>query len=224
MSTDDKIVFTAIFVGLVIIVLLLGLSTESDAAEVKSVRSPVHAKYIGQWVRLSNDTPSPEIIITPTFDLPDEPQDDVAETNVGNIETDQIADDGKMVEPDPQEVEWLAIAIFREAGSDWISNETRYMVGDVILTHVIDDRFPDNLYDVLTEKGKYGRFYWDGIHWPSTAFNSGNKHAAERAREIAYNLLSDAHHSELWGKGYIYQDNKVRGKDSVWSDGICFGR
>lgn len=224
MSTDDKIVFTAIFVGLVLIVLILGLSTESDAAEVKSVRSPVHAKYIGQWVRLSNDTPSPEIIITPTFDLPDEPQDDVAETNVGNIETDQIADDGKMVEPDPQEVEWLAIAIFREAGSDWISNETRYMVGDVILTHVIDDRFPNTLYDVLTEKGKYGRFYWDGIHWPSTAFNAGNRHAAERAREIAYNLLTDAHHSKLWGKGYIWQDDHVRGKDSVWSDGICFGR
>lgn len=224
MKRNDQIFLMVLSVVLMILVLLLGLRTKGDAAEVKAVRSPLHAQYIGSWVRLSNDTPSNEIIITPTFDLPEEPQDDVTETNVGNIEIDQIADVGKMVEPDPQEVEWLAIAIFREAGSDWISDETRYMVGDVILTHVIDDRFPDTLYGVLTDKGKYGRFYWEGIHWPSTAFNSGNKHAAERAREIAYNLLSDAHHSELWGKGYIYQDNKVRGKDSVWSDGICFGR
>lgn len=137
---------------------------------------------------------------------------------------DSGANTSKALEPNADDVEWLAIAIFREAGSDWISNETRYMVGDVILTHVIDDRFPDNLYDVLTEKGKYGRFYWDGIHWPSTAFNSGNKHAAERAREIAYNLLTDTRHSELYGKGYIYQDCRVQGTDNVWSDGICFGR
>ena len=219
-----RIVRIITLVVMLVIVMLLGLRTKSDAADIKAVRSPIHTQYIGQWVRLSNDQASPEIIITPTFDLSEEPQDDVTETDVGNIEADQIADVGKMVEPDPQEVEWLAIAIFREAGSDWISNETRYMVGDVILTHVIDDRFPNTLYDVLTEKGKYGRFYWDGITWPSTAFNAGNKHAAERAREIAYNLLTDAHHSELWGKGYIWQDDHVRGKDSVWSDGICFGR
>lgn len=224
MSKDDEIVIAAICVGLVIIVLLLGLYTKCDAAEVKAMRSPVHARHVGSWVRLSNDTPSPEIIITPAFDLPEEPQEDVAETNVGNIEPDQIADDGKMVEPDPQEVEYLAIVIFCEAGADAQSDETRYMVGDVVLNRVADSRYPDTIYKVLTQKAQYGRFYWTGIIWPERASYKGNAHAVERAREIAYNLLTDTRHSDLWGKGYIYQDCRIQGKDNIWSDGICFGR
>ena len=139
-------------------------------------------------------------------------------------EQDHIADADKMVEPDPQEVEWLAIAIFCEVGADAQSNLTRYRVGDVILTRVADDRFPDTVYKVLTQKKAYGRFYWTDVVWPKRASDKGNLHAVDRAREIAYRLLTDQEHSDLWGKGYIWQDDHERGKDNVWSDGVCFGR
>ena len=211
MSTDDKIVFTAIFVGLVLIVLVLGLSTEGDAAEVKAVRSPIHAQYIGAWVRLSNDTPSPEIIITPTFDLQEEQQEDVTETNVGNIE------------PDPQDVEYLAIVIFCEAGADAQSDETRYMVGDVVLNRVEDDRFPDSIYSVLTQRAQYGRFYWTGIVWSPRAENASEANAVSRARDIAEDLLR-GNHSRLYGEGYVWQSEHKQSQDSFKQDGIWFGR
>ena len=139
-------------------------------------------------------------------------------------EQDHIADVGKMVEPDPQDVEYLAIVIFCEAGADAQCDETRYMVGDVVLNRVTDSRYPDSIHEVLTQKLQYGRFYWTGVVWPERASYAGNQKAVERAREIAYNLLTDTRHSELYGKGYIYQDCRVQGKDNVWSDGICFGR
>lgn len=127
-------------------------------------------------------------------------------------------------EPDPEEVEELAIVIFCEAGADAQCDETRYMVGDVVLNRVADDRYPDTIHDVLAQKAQYGRFYWTGIVWPDRAKNPGNANAVARAREIAYNLLTDTRHSDLYGKGYIYQDCRVQGVDNVWSDGICFGR
>lgn len=127
-------------------------------------------------------------------------------------------------DPDPEDLEYLAIVIFCEAGADAQCDETRYMVGDVVLNRVADSRYPDTIHDVLAQKAQYGRFYWTGIVWPERASYSGNAHAVERAREIAYNLLTDQRHSELYGEGYIYQDNRVQGRDNVWSDGICFGR
>ena len=126
-------------------------------------------------------------------------------------------------EPDPEEVEELAIVIYCEAGADAISDETRYMVGDVVLNRVADDRFPDSIHAVLAQKAQYGRFYWTGIVWPERAKNACEAHAVARAREIAYNLLTGTH-SELFGGGYIWQAEFKQGKGSILRDGIYFGR
>lgn len=133
-------------------------------------------------------------------------------------------EDFEVKEPDPQDLEYLAIVIFCEAGADAQCDETRYMVGDIVLNRVADSRYPDTIEEVLLEERQFGRFYWTGIIWPERASYARNAHAVDRAREIAYNLLTDTRHSDLYGKGYIYQDNRVQGKDNVWSDGICFGR
>lgn len=129
----------------------------------------------------------------------------------------------KALKPDPDEVEWLAIAIYNEAGSDSISDETRRMVGDVILNRVDDDRFPDTIYDVLTQRAQYGRFYWTGIVWPSRAQNASEANAVSRARDIATDLLK-GNHSRLYGEGYIWQSEHKQSKDSFKQDGIWFGR
>ena len=139
-------------------------------------------------------------------------------------ENDYVEPENDIVEPDPQDLEYLAIVIFSEVGADAQSDETRYMVGDIVLNRVADSRFPDTIYGVLTQKLAFGRFYWTDVVWPERASYAGNAHAVERARETAYNLLTDKRHSELYGKGYIYQDNRVQGVDNIWSDGICFGR
>ncbi len=126
-------------------------------------------------------------------------------------------------EPDPEEVELLAIAIYCEAGADSLSDGTRRMVGDVILNRVADGRYPDTVAAVLTQKAQYGRFHWTGVVWPARAQNAGEAHAVARAREIARSLLM-GEHSELYAAGYIFQAEFRQGKDWIQSDGIWFGR
>lgn len=97
------------------------------------------------------------------------------------------------------------------------------MVGDVILNRVEDDRFPDTVEGVLTQRAQYGRFHWTGVVWPARASNAGEAHAVERAREIARSLLQ-GEHSELYGAGYIWQAEFQQGSDRIQRDGIWFGR
>lgn len=126
-------------------------------------------------------------------------------------------------EPDPQDVEYLAIAIYCEAGADYISDETRYMVGDVILNRVADSRFPDTIKEVLTEKRQFGRFYWTGIIWPKRASDPNEADAVQRARDTAFDLLS-GNHSRLYGGGWVWQAEFAQGIEGFWQDGIYFGR
>ena len=126
-------------------------------------------------------------------------------------------------QPDPEQVELLACAIYQEAGSDYIADETRYMVGDVILNRVADSRFPDTLAEVLTQQGQYGRFSWTGVCWPERASYPGEAAAVQRAHDTAEALLSGTH-SELYGQGYVWQAEFTQGTDVIYADGLYFGR
>lgn len=109
-----------------------------------------------------------------------------------------------VVEVDQEVLEQLAIGIYREGGSDLVCDRCRLRIGDVMLNRVADDRFPDTMGGVLTQKGQYGTMHRDGIVWPDRADNQGEAHAVERARDTAERLLR-GEHSELYGAGYIFQ-------------------
>lgn len=130
---------------------------------------------------------------------------------------------GAVLEPDEAMVEMLACGIYSEAGGDACSDLCRKYVGDVMLNRVEDERFPDNLYDVLTAPAQYGRFATTGIKWPERAKEPGEAHAVERAYRIAEELLS-GQHSELYGEGYVWQAEFEQGTEGFWLDGIYFGR
>lgn len=60
--------------------------------------------------------------------------------------------------PTPEPVWWtdydldlLAAAIFYEAGSDCCTDEHQQLVGRVIINRMNDTRFPDTIYDVITD-------------------------------------------------------------------------
>ena len=124
---------------------------------------------------------------------------------------------------DPQKLEILACGIYCEAGGDACSDECRMAVGDVMLTRELDPRFPDTLEGVLTQKGQYGTFSRTGIVWPERAKNPGEAHAVERAYDTARKLL-EGEHSQLWGKGYLWQAEFPQGTDVIIIDGVYFGR
>lgn len=121
------------------------------------------------------------------------------------------------------ELEIFACAIYQEAGGDKCTDLCRMYVGDVMLNRVDDPRFPNTLYEVLTQKHQYGLFWKTGIIWPGRASDPNEAAAVERAYDTARALL-EGEHSELYGAGYIYQDTQPRGKDVIYLDGEYFGR
>lgn len=120
-------------------------------------------------------------------------------------------------------VELLACVIYQEAGSDNICDDCRYRVADVVLNRVADSRYPDTIYGVLTQSGQYGSYSSTGVVWPSRANNSGEKHAVQRAYNIATSVIAGTH-SKLYGQGYIYQAKFVQGVDNIYCCRHYFGR
>lgn len=84
----------------------------------------------------------------------------------------------------------LAAAIYNEAGGDYASDDTRLIVGQVILNRVADPRFPNTIREVLEAPRQYGRFSETGVAFPERSKNPGEKHAVERAWKLAEQLLS----------------------------------
>lgn len=124
------------------------------------------------------------------------------------------------VEPEPQptyteaELDALALVIYQEAGSDACTDETRQMVGEVVLNRVADDRFPTTLADVLTERAQYGLLHWTGLVWPERAGYASEAHAVERAYNIAEKLLSGSV-ERLLPEDTVFQAEFTQGTEIV---------
>jgi hypothetical protein len=189
---------------------------------------------------------------TTTETIPEtEPEETIPETTTE--ETEPVLEDVESVEPTPEEtepiskedledikpvepdvdkpassvtngdLELLACVIYQETGGDMHCDECRRRVADVVLNRVADDRFPDSIYDVLMQKGQYGRYYWTGIVWPERAKNPYEKYAVERAYRIAEEVLN-GQHSDLYNNGYVWQAGFIQGKDNIYCCGHYFGR
>lgn len=83
----------------------------------------------------------------------------------------------------------MAAAIYNEAGSDSCSDETRRLVGYVILNRVKDTRFPVSIREVLEAKRQYGNFYLTGIEFSDRANLAEEAAAVDRAYKIAKEVL-----------------------------------
>ena len=121
-----------------------------------------------------------------------------------------------------KDLEYLAIAIYQEAGGDNFSDETRLMVGTVIMNRVADPRFPDDLYGVLTQKSQYGLLHWTGMVWASRAKNPGEQHAVKRAYECAEQILMGY---RSFDEDVIWQAEFIQGTEVVaHQEGMYFCR
>lgn len=162
---------------------------------------------------------APTITIIPEIEetIPTEPATVIPET----IEPPVIEETEPEI--DPHDVELLACVIYQEAGADYICDECRRRVADVVLNRVEDPKFPDTIRGVLTAPGQYGNFSVTGVVWPERASYPGEVHAVRRAYRIAREVLS-GQHSDLYGKGYIWQATFIQGKDNVYCCGHYYGR
>ena len=118
-----------------------------------------------------------------------------------------------------EELELLACVIYCEAGGDEASDETRRMVGEVVLNRVADPRFPSSILGVLTQKHQYGLFWRTSVVWPSRA--SREPEAVERAYACARLVLEG---ERLLPEDVIFQAEFVQGEIVASAPGFYFCR
>ena len=155
---------------------------------------------------------------------------------VPTIETTAATEPPTVSEPEPTEettvateppytsyeLEMMALVIYQEAGGDAYTDETRLMVGTVVMNRVEDERFPNTIYEVLTQKRQYGLLHWTGLVWPKRANNPVEAHAVARAYECAKRILLG---ERLLPEDVIFQAEFVQGTEVVvYQDGFYFCR
>lgn len=116
------------------------------------------------------------------------------------------------------DLEMLALVIYQEAGSDACTDDVRQMVGEVVLNRVADDRYPDTLDAVLTERAQYGLLHWTGLVWPERANYASEAHAVDRAYSIAEKLLSGSV-ERLLPEDTVFQAEFIQGTEVVAQHG-----
>lgn len=110
----------------------------------------------------------------------------------------------------------MACAIYVEAGGNAASDETRLMVGSVILNRLENGYWGDTLREVLEAPGQYNTFSSTGVVFPARAYNKVEQEAVARSYRIAQQVLDEGPicpPEVIWqagfeqGKGtYLYQD------------------
>ena len=109
-----------------------------------------------------------------------------------------------------EELELLACVIYCEAGGDACTDDTRRMVGEVVLNRAADLRFPDTIAGVLTQKYQYGLFWRTGVVWPARAAHEPE--AVERAYDCARLVLTE---ERLLPEDTVWQAEFMQGTECV---------
>ena len=228
LKMKGKYIMKKIICAWAVKLVLIALVFSFTVSYICAIAEAPNEKEIVESVDIGYKSPSTEKIET---SMKAETKDPIAMHNLNTsyspMKVEEIRIEEVYSEPniDPEELELLACVIYQEAGGDCCCDDCRYRVADVVLNRVSDERFPNTIYEVLTQKAQYGRFHWTGVVWPERASFESEMEAVERAYRIAEDILT-GNHSELYGQDYIWQAEFVQGTDVVYCDkcGIYFGR
>ena len=126
-------------------------------------------------------------------DAEDESTTEESSVQLEEVSSEEVIEPVALEAPAPKYTEddlfCMAAVIYNEAGGDACSDDTRRMVGYVVLNRVNDARFPDTIREVLEAKGQYGRFSVTGVKFANRSSLPQEQHAVERAYQIAKEVL-----------------------------------
>lgn len=116
-----------------------------------------YTKYTKVDTTVDETTETPEVVSTPVFIPSPTP------TPIVIVTPEPTPDPTTELIPEPMwwtdyDLDLLAAAIFYEAGSDCCADEHQQLVGQVIINRMNDTRYPDTIYDVITDT-KFGIQY-----------------------------------------------------------------
>lgn len=219
----------AIVAAVILFITLAGvtISSQIDKYPPEAVDACETTKFTEEVIEASVETVAVTEPVTTETTLPLETSVDVTEPPTEPVEepvTELIWTGPEDPSPDDN-LGLLACVIYQEAGGNAVCDDCRRRVADVVLNRMASRRFPNTIHGVLTQESQYGRYYWTGVVWPDRARSgsASEKAAVERAYRIAEEVLHGKH-SELFGKGYIWQAGFVQGKDNIYCCGHYFGR
>jgi hypothetical protein len=202
---------------------------------LNQIRLALLGGLVAIGLTLGNQTEPAKVTLTPpettveithhaeTTTMPSEPTETSASTEADTPQTEPVEATEPPTEPTytAEELEMLALVIYQEAGADFCSDETRLMVGTVVMNRIADPRFPDTMYDVVTEERAYGELHWTGIVWPGRASHPTEAHAVDRAYAIAERILLG---ERTLPADVIFQSEYIMGEIVAHSDGLYFCR
>lgn len=169
---------------------------------------------------------SPDTVATAQLTVAETTEPTVDSTTVTETPTAPEPTEEATIPTEPpyttDELETMALVIYLEAGGDACSDETRLMVGNVVMNRVADPRFPDTISEVLTRKGQYGLLHWTGLVWPAKASDPTEAHAVERAYACAERILLG---ERVLPSDVVWQACFKQGTEVVaYQDGMYFCR
>lgn len=122
-----------------------------------------------------------------------------------NAAIDAICSDEEKISFD--ELYLLARVIYSEAGSDWLDDDFRICVGEVVLNRVASPEFPDSIHDVVYQKGQY-----PVVSSPGFAGMKPGKDCVDAALRLLQG-------ERLMVPSVIYQSDSIQGElFSMYSD------
>ena len=226
-----KFLFCACVILVLISVTLLIFQSGIEQALANQAASEVDATMAAASYNMASEENRP---VTPSSEEPEEtvqeaPQEADDEEAFDDSQfchpphtKDGVGGNGGFITDDPYDLELLARAIYAEAGGDDCSDETRIMVGNVILNRMKDPRYPDTMEEVLTQPLQYNTFDKTGVVWKDRASDPDERDAVERAYQCAERVLLG---EKLLPDDVIFQSEYIQGTEIVaHQDGIYFCR
>lgn len=208
---------------LILLVLAFAISVESSSVEELPTVEPAYIDDEPEQTEPTTTEPPTTEPTTATIET--EPTTIAEETTTQEETIVPETNVPETTEPElpytEEELEMMAIVIYQEAGGSECSDETRLMVGTVVMNRIADERFPDTMYEVLTAPSQYGRLHWTGIVWPDRASSPYEAEAVERAYAIAERILLG---ERALPDDVVFQSEFIQGTIVAYSDGIYFCR
>jgi len=84
----------------------------------------------------------------------------------------------------------MAVVIYREAGSNWCSDEMQQLVGCVVLNRVTSDKFPNTIRKVLKQYKQFNCLWKYGIHFPKNTDKDAKDRAYKNAKLVLEGKVS----------------------------------
>lgn len=105
-----------------------------------------------------------------------------------------------------ESLEMLAHIIHGEAGSNWCSDTMQLGVGSVVLNRINDSRFPNSMYEVITQQGQYSCLNTGYKQTPSERAYKNARYLLENGPTLPENVVFQANFTQ--GNGtYLHEQN-----------------